>query len=71
MSSVTTTVIVDISKTLTLSVPPVEVFDLKLTSSHINRHFSFKIKSVSLHPLLWMNYMLDFIFIGFAELKAT
>ena len=29
------------------------------------------IKSISLHPLLWMNVMLDFICMGFTELWAT
>ena len=29
---------------------------LKLTRRHINRrHFCFNIKSISVHPLLWMN----------------
>ena len=31
----------------------------------------FNIKSVSVHPLLWMNVMLDFICMFFAKLKAT
>ena len=40
---------------------------LKLTCHHINRrHFCFNIKSISVHPLLWMNVMLDFIFMVFA-----
>ena len=35
---------------------------LKLTCRHINRrHICFNIKSISVHPLLWMNVMLDFI----------
>ena len=39
---------------------------LKLTCHHINRrHFCFNIKSSSVHPLLWMNVMLDFIGIVF------
>ena len=38
------------------------VHTLKLTCHHINRrHFCFNIKSISVHPLLWMNVMLDFI----------
>ena len=41
--------------------------DLKLTCHHINRrHFCFNIKSLSVHPLLWMNVMLDFICMVFA-----
>ena len=37
---------------------------LKLTCHHINRrHICFNIKSISVHPLLWMNVMLDFIFV--------
>ena len=40
---------------------------LKLTCHHINRrHFCFNIKSISVHPLLWMNVMLDFICMVFA-----
>ena len=40
---------------------------LKLTCHHINRrHFCFNIKSISFHPLLWMNVMLDFICMVFA-----
>ena len=41
--------------------------DLKLTCRHINRrHFCFNIKSISVHPLLSMNVMLDFICMVFA-----
>ena len=41
--------------------------DLKLTCHHINcRHFCFNIKSISVHPLLWMNVMVDFICMVFA-----
>ena len=37
-------------------------FYLKLTCRHINRRYiCFNIKSISVHPLLWMNVMLDFI----------
>ena len=40
---------------------------LKLTCRHINRrHICFNIKSISVHPLLWMNVMLDFICMVFA-----
>ena len=40
---------------------------LKLTCYHINRrHFCFNIKYISVHPLLWMNVMLDFICMVFA-----
>ena len=42
-------------------------FFLKLTCHHINRrHFCFNIKSIFVHPLLWMNVMLDFICMVFA-----
>ena len=42
-------------------------WSLKLTCHHINRrHFCFNIKSISVHPLLWMNVMLDFICMVFA-----
>ena len=45
---------------------------LKLTCHHINcRLISFNIKSISVHPLLWMNVMLDFICMIFAELWST
>ena len=40
---------------------------LKLTCRHINRrHICFNIKSISVHPLLWMSVMLDFICMVFA-----
>ena len=40
---------------------------LKLTCRHINRrHICFNIKSISVHPLLWMNVMHDFICMVFA-----
>ena len=43
------------------------IFTLKLTCHHINRrHFCFNIKSISVHLLLWMNVMLDFICMVFA-----
>ena len=46
--------------------------DLKLTCHHINRRYiCFNIKSISVHPLLWMNVMLDFICMVFAELLST
>ena len=45
---------------------------LKLTCHHINRrHFCFNIKSISVHPLLWMNVMLDFICMVFAGIWTT
>ena len=45
---------------------------LKLTCRHINcRHFCFNIKSISVHPLLWMNVMLDFICMLFAGMRTT
>ena len=45
---------------------------LKLTCHHINRrHFCFNIKSISVHPLLWMNVMLDFICMVFAGMWTT
>ena len=45
---------------------------LKLTRRHINRrHFCFNIKSISVHPLLWMNVMLDFICMVFAGMWTT
>ena len=45
---------------------------LKLTCHHINRrHICFNINSVSVHPLLWMNVMLDFICMVLAELGDT
>ena len=40
-------------------------------SSYKPLPFCLNIKSISLHPLLLMNIILDFIFIGFAELWAT
>ena len=48
----------------------VSVFDeLKLTCHHLNRrHICFNIKSIPVHPLLWMNVMLDFICMVFAEM---
>ena len=46
--------------------------DLKLTCHLINRrHFCFNIKSISVHPLLWMNVMLDFICMVFAGMWTT
>ena len=46
--------------------------ELKLTRRHINRrHFCFNIKSISVHPLLWMNVMLDFIWMVFAGMWTT
>ena len=48
------------------------IIALKLTRRYINRrHICFNIKSFSVHPLLWIYVMLDFIHIGFAELSAT
>ena len=48
------------------------ILSLKLTRRHLNRrHIFFYIKSLSVHPLLWMNVMLDFICIGFTKLSAT
>ena len=45
---------------------------LKLTCRHINRrHICFNIKSISVHPLLWMNVMLDFICMVFAGMWTT
>ena len=45
---------------------------LKLTCHHINRrHFCFNIKSISVHPLLWMNVMLDIICMVFAGMWTT
>ena len=45
---------------------------LKLTCHHINRrHFCFNIKSISVHPLLWMNVMHDFICMVFAGMWTT
>ena len=45
---------------------------LKLTCRHINRrHICLNIKSISLHPLLWMNVMLDFICMVFAGMWTT
>ena len=42
---------------------------LKLTCRHINcRHICFNIKSIHVHSLLWMNAMLDFICMVFAEM---
>ena len=47
------------------------VFNLKLTRRHINRHhICFNIKYLSLHLLLWMNVMLNFICVVFAEPSA-
>ena len=47
-------------------------YNLKLTCHHINRrHICFNIKAISFHPLLWMNAMLDFICMVFAELLST
>ena len=45
---------------------------LKLTCHQINRrHICFNIKSISVHPLLWMNVMLDSICMVCAELPST
>ena len=45
---------------------------LKLTCHHINRrHFCFNIKSISVHPLLWKNVMLDFICMVFDGMWTT
>ena len=45
---------------------------LKLTCHHINRrHFCFNIKSISVHPLLWINVMLDFICMVFVGMWTT
>ena len=45
---------------------------LKLTCRRMNRrHICFNIKSISVHPLLWMNVMLDFICMSFAEMWTT
>ena len=42
---------------------------LKLTCHHLNRrHICFNIKSIPVHPLLWMNVMLDFICMVFTEM---
>ena len=49
-----------------------DTHSLKLTRRHINRrHFCFNIKSFSVHPLLWMNVMLDFICMVFAGMWTT
>ena len=48
-----------------------DTHSLKLTC-HINRrHICFSIKSISVHSLLWMNVMLDFICMVVAELWST
>ena len=45
---------------------------LKLTCHHLNRrHICLNIKSITVHPLLWMNVMLDFICMVFAEMWTT
>ena len=45
---------------------------LKLTCDHINRRpICLNIKSISVHPLLWINVMLDFICMIFVELLST
>ena len=45
---------------------------LKLTYRHINRQHFLNIKYISLHQLIiWLNAMLDFIGMGFAELWAS
>ena len=44
---------------------------LMLTCHHINRrHICLNIKFISVHPLLWMNFMLDFMCMVFAELLS-
>ena len=46
--------------------------DLKLTCHHINRrHICFNIRSISVHPFLWMNGMLVCICMVFAEMLST
>ena len=40
-------------------------------SSYKPPPYLFNIKSISVHPLLWMNVMLDFICMVFAELSST
>ena len=45
---------------------------LKLTCHHINRrHICFNIKSISVDPLFWMDVMLDFFCMVFAELLSS
>ena len=52
---------------LFINISAVITTHLKLTCHHINRrHFCFNIKSISVHPLLWMNVMIDFISMVFA-----
>ena len=47
-------------------------WQLKLTCRHINRrHICFNIKSISVHPLLWMNVMLGFICMFFVGMWTT
>ena len=43
------------------------IMSFKLTWHHIYRRYIFDIESISMHPLLWMNAILDFICKGFAE----
>ena len=57
---------------LFIALPNPSIDTLKLTCHHINRrHFCFNIKSISVHPLLWMNVMLDFICMVFAGMWTT
>ena len=61
-----------ISQVVTISPHLIIILLLKLTCHHINRrHFCFNIKSISVHPLLWMNVMLDFICMVFAGMCTT
>ena len=57
--------------TCIIEIKMVNQYRIKLTCHHINRrHICLNIKSISVHPLLWMNVMLDFICIVFAELLS-
>ena len=52
------------------------LFDIKVDLSSYNicicsRHICFYIKYISVHPLLWMNVMLDFMCMVYAELFKT
>ena len=56
-----------LAESLVPLITPALSASLKLTCRHINRrHICFNIKSISVHPLHWMNVMLDFICMVFA-----
>ena len=59
-------------QTLMVRYPAYKSTASKLTCHNMSRrHICFNIKSIHVHPLLWMNVMLGFICLVFAELLST